>query len=231
MKRSFKFYIVFWSVLVAVFNVIAFVSTGWVGQEKYTPAFWCGYIFIMLAFVVNLIYATMALYSNDVKKIFYNIAFFRGSYAGLILAFVTGGLFMLIPVMPYWVCILIAVIVAGGNTISLIKAKTAATIVAEVDEKVVTSTQFIKILTADAQSLVTAAKTNEARELAQRVYEAARYSDPVSTDALAGVEQQIESALAAFTTAILTNAEDPAAAAETLLYLINNRNEKCKVLK
>lgn len=231
MKRNFKFYIAFWAVLVAVFNVLAFVSTGWAGQEKYTPAFWCGYIFIMVAFAVNLIYAAMALYSNNVKKVFYNIAFFRGSYAGMILAFITGGLFMLIPMMPYWVCILIAVIVMGGNTISLIKAKSAATIVAEVDEKVAASTLFIKTLTADTHSLVTAAKTDEARALAQKVYETARYSDPMSNEHLAGVESQIEEALASFTTAVLTNADDVAATADTLLYLINNRNEKCKAFK
>ena len=231
MKRYFKFYIAFWSVLVVVFNVIAFVSVGWAGQEKYTPAFWCGYIFIMLAFVVNLIYAALALYSKDLQKMFYNIAFFRGSYAGLILAFITGGAFMLIPVVPSWACIIISVIVMGANTISLIKTKTAATAVADVDAKIATSTQFVKVLAADTQSLIGAAKNDEARQLAQKVYEAARYSDPVSNEQLAGVEQQIEAALAEFTTAVISGSDNVAAAADILLYLINNRNEKCKALK
>ena len=231
MKRNFKFYIAFWLLLVAVFNVIAFVSVGWAGQEKYTSAYWCGYIFITLTFLLNLAYAAVALCSDNLKKVFYNLAFFRKSYAGLILAFVVGGLFMLTSVIPGWVCIFVAVILMGMNTISLLKAKAAASIVEDTDEKISQSTRFVKLLIADAQALIAVAENDEARKLAQKVYEAVRYSDPVSNGLLAEIEQKIKEALDVFETAIRTNGDNMTAAADNLLYLIKSRNEKCKALK
>lgn len=231
MKKNIKFYVAFWTVLVVVFHVIAFVSPGWTGQEKYTPSFWGGYVSIVVAFVVNLIFAIMALYTNDAKKLFYNISFFRSNYAGLILAFVTGSVFMLLPSIPYWICTLISVIVMGVNLVSLIKARTAAKLVSDVDDKIANNTQFIKRFVAETQSLVALAKNEEARQLAQKVYEAARYSDPVSNEQLAEVEQKIEGAFEAFATAIRTDSKEASTEADTVLYYIKNRNELCKALK
>ena len=49
MKKNFKYYIGIWSVLFVLFNVIAFISPGWITHDKYTSSFWIGYIFITLA--------------------------------------------------------------------------------------------------------------------------------------------------------------------------------------
>ena len=45
MKKLFKNYAVIWAILFVAFNIIAFVSTGWVGIEKYTVSFWTGCIY------------------------------------------------------------------------------------------------------------------------------------------------------------------------------------------
>ena len=60
MKKNFKQYITAWAVLLVLFNVIAFVSVGWINIEKYTPSFWIGYIFITLTFIGQLICAKFA---------------------------------------------------------------------------------------------------------------------------------------------------------------------------
>ena len=38
MKKMFKSYFAIWAILLILFNVIAFVSVGWVNQAKYTPS-------------------------------------------------------------------------------------------------------------------------------------------------------------------------------------------------
>ena len=53
MKKNFKLYVVAWTVLLALFNVIAFVSVGWINQEKYTASFWIGYVLIMLGLFLH----------------------------------------------------------------------------------------------------------------------------------------------------------------------------------
>ena len=75
MKNGFKFYALIWLALVVVFNVIAFVSVGWIGYEKYTSSFWIGYIFIMVAFVGQLICSYVALKETNINKTFYNICY------------------------------------------------------------------------------------------------------------------------------------------------------------
>lgn len=70
MKKVFKFYFAVWAVLLALFNVIAFVSVGWAGVEKYTPSFWIGYIFVTLSFIGQIVCAYFALKDEDIKKLF-----------------------------------------------------------------------------------------------------------------------------------------------------------------
>lgn len=230
MNKYIKTYISFWAILLVVFNVIAFVSTGWLGQEKYTPAFWCGYVAIMLSFAANLLCAWLAFRGRNNKQVFYNLAFFRINYAGLILSFVVGGGFMLTSVIQLWVCILVSVIAIGANTVAFIKAVAAAALVEETDNKLQTNTEFIKLLTADAKSLASTAKSEQNHVLTQKVLEAVRYSDPVSCTALSEIEQQLQQSFDSFAKCILEN-QDAAQAADQVLYLIEKRNQQCKALK
>ena len=100
MKKSFKLYLIAWAALLALFNVIAFISVGWADQEKYTASFWVGYIFITIMFIGQLGCSYMAFKADTAQKLFYNISLIRTSYAGLIASFIFGGLCVLISPMP-----------------------------------------------------------------------------------------------------------------------------------
>ena len=65
MKKGFRFYLSIWAVLLVLFEVIAFVSPGWAGQEKYTASFWIGYVVITLAFVGQLVCAIVAFRADN----------------------------------------------------------------------------------------------------------------------------------------------------------------------
>lgn len=232
MKKPFKFYFAVWAVLFVLFNVIAFVSVGWAGVEKYSPSFWIGYIFITLAFIGQLACAYYALKEDDVKKTFYNISLITTSYTGLILSFVFGGLCMLISPLPYWVGIVLCAIVLAFSVISVIKASAAVEIVNDVDKKVKESTLFIKSLTVDAENLLSRAKSEEVKAECKKVYEAVRYSDPMSNAALASVESEIIIKFAKLSEAVAKNdLEQISALADELVVLIGDRNKKCKFLK
>lgn len=232
MKKVFKFYFAAWAVLLALFNVIAFVSVGWAGVEKYSPSFWIGYIFITLAFIGQLACAYFALKDEDIKRTFYNISLLTTSYTGLILSFVFGGLCMLISPLPYWVGIVLCAIVLAFSVIPVIKAAAAVDEVNTVDEKTKESTLFIKSLTIDAESLMSRAKSGEVKAECKKVYEAVRYSDPMSNAALASVESEISIKFAKLSEAVAKNdLEQISALADELVVLIGDRNKKCKFLK
>ena len=233
MKKSIGVYSVIWAICLAVFNVITFVTPNEIGGvSKFTASFWVGYVFITVAFIGQLVCALFALKAENIKKMFYRIPMISISYTGLILMLIAGGIFMAIPTLPEWIGIIVCAIILAFNAIAVIKATAAAEVVGGIDEKVKTQTFFVKSLTADAQSLMTSAKSDELRTEAKKVYEAIRYSDPMANDALAELDIQIKRQFNAFSDAV--KAEDDELAKETadaLAEIIERRNQECKLLK
>lgn len=225
MNKNQKRYIGFWAILFVLFQLIAFISPGWINIEKYTSSFWIGYAFITASFIGQLICALSALKEKNLTKLFYKIPLIRISYTGLIVSFVFGGACMLLSLLPYWIGALVAVIVLAATALALVKASAAADIVAEIDSKISEQTFFIRNLTVEAEDLMIRAKNPEATAACKKVYEALRYSDPMSNDALAEIEGKIEAQFAAFSNSVSADA------AEELLLLIGERNRKCKLLK
>ncbi len=232
MNKQFKNYLVVWAVLLVLFNVIAFVSVGWEGYEKYTASFWIGYVFISLCFVGQLACAYKALKEENLTKLFYNIPLFKASYSGLIASFVFGGACMLISPLPYWVGIILCAIVLTLNFFSVMKASVAVDAVAQIDKKVKVQTFFIKSLTVDAETLMARAEGEEIKAECRKVYEAIRYSDPMSSDALSTAESQITLKFAALSDAVAVGDLNAVqAAAREVVILVEDRNKKCKVMQ
>ena len=232
MKKRFNLYIVALAVLLALFNVIAFVSVGWAGQEKYTSSFWIGYVFINVMFIGQLICSYMAFKADSAKKLFYNISLIRTSYIGLIVSFIVGGLCMLISPLPYWVGVIVCAIVLVANVLSVVKATAAIDEIERIDTKVKTQTFFIKSLTVDADTLMASAKSEAVKAECRKVYEAIRYSDPMSHDTLSSVESQITVKLVELSEAVKTDdANKVIAITNEIVVLVADRNKKCKLLK
>lgn len=225
MNKNQKYYIGFWVILFLVFQAIAFIAPGWSNIEKYTSSFWIGYAFITISFVGQLICTLNALKEDNLTKLFYKIPLIRISYIGLIVSFVFGGACMLISPLPYWIGAIVAVIVLAVNALSVVKASAAADIVAEIDEKVRKQTFFIRNLIVEAETLMAKTNESESKALCKKVYEALRYSDPMSSDALDEIEGKIGAQFAVFSDTLSSDT------AKDLLLLIGERNRKCKLLK
>lgn len=232
MKKAFKSYFAIWAILLVLFNIIAFVSVGWINQEKYTPSFWVGYVFITVCFIGQLVCAKAAFNAKNLQKLFYNIPLISLSWTGLIVSFVIGGLCMLISPLPYWVGVISCAIVLAVVAIAVIKASVAADAVSSIDDKIKTQTFFIKSLTIDAEGLIARAQTEEIKSECKKVYEAVRYSDPMSNAALASIESEITKTFAKLSEAVVdNNFETVSEFTSEIIVLIGDRNKKCKLLK
>ena len=232
MKKNFKFYLISWAVVVALFNVIAFVVPSIPTLEKYTSSFWIGYVFITITLIGQLICAYVALKDDSSQKLFYSISLVRTSYIGLIVSFVVGGLCMLFSPLPYWVGAILCAIVLAINIIAVMKATVAINEVERIDEKIETQTAFIKALIVDAESLIARAKSETIKSECKKVYEAIRYSDPMSHTELATIESEIAHQFSLFVDAVKADdAEKVLDNATEICLLINDRNKQCKLLK
>ena len=232
MKKGFRYYAAAWALLFVLFNLLVFVPPRFVGEyDKFGGAFWAGYVGITVAFVGQLVCAHFALKAENAQKLFYNLPLVTVSYTGLVLTLVCGGLCMVVPDLPNWVGALVCLLILVFCAVAVIKAAAAAELVAGVDEKVKTQTQFIKNLTVDAENLCARAQGDAAKAACKKVYEAIRYSDPMSTPALADIESQIALKFNALSTAVTNGADNISALTDELVVFIMERNKKCKVLK
>ena len=193
MKKNFKSYAIIWAVLLAVFNIVVFLARpvipGYV--VSYDVRFWIAWVFIIASFAANLLCANKAFKAENLEKLFYKVPLITVSYTGLIAMLVLGGALMLIPNCPVWIAAVVCAVIAAFTAISVVKANWAGDAVNEVHEKVKTQTQFIKLLTVDAETLLGKAKTPDAKITAKKVYEALRYSDPMSSEALGEIEAEL----------------------------------------
>ena len=76
------------------------------------------------------------------------------------------------------------------------------------------------------------AVTPESKDLVKKVYEAVRYSDPMSNEHLSEIEGRIGYEFRIFEAAVKSgDAVAMENQAQELLILLDNRNNKCKALK
>lgn len=232
MKKRFGIYVLIWAVLLALFNVIAFVSPGWIWFEKYGASFWVGYAFITVTFFGQLACAWFALREERASKLFYKVSLIATSYTGLIVTFVVGGLCMLISPLPYWVGAIVCSVVFAANVVAIVKAAVAVDEVQKIDDKVKVRTGFIRKLTLDAEALVANAKDAAVKAECKKVYEVIRYSDPMSDSELADIENKIAEKFAKFADAVKSDSTKVVCELSAELFvLVSERNNECKLLK
>ena len=233
MKKNFGLYSIIWAFCLVIFNIIVFITPNRVAElNKFGGAFWVGYIFITIAFIGQLVCVFFAFKDKDLNKFFYKLPLLSISYTGLILMLIVGTACMSIPNLPNWIGIIVCVSIIAFNAIAIIKATTAADIVSGIDEKIKTQTFFIKSLTADAETLMKSAKSDSVKTECRKVYEALRYSDPMSKDVLASTESQIKIKISELSEAVkMDDSKKVAEMVNEVVILIEDRNKKCKLLK
>ena len=237
MQRAFRIYLIAWAIMFVLFNLVVIVlpketMIAGVTYTKLGGLSWITLIVFELCFVGHLACTWFALRRNKLSGTFYRLPLIRLSYACVIVTLVLGCLAMAIPGLPSWIPLIVALLVTAIYVFSILKAAAAAEIVESIDKKVQAKTTFIKTLTVDAQTLLARAKSEPVKNACKKVFEAVRYSDPMSANALTDVESRIRTEFDALTDAVIAdNVDDATASADELLTLIKERNSRCKMEK
>ncbi len=233
MNKNFQSFWLYWLVSLVLFHALVFLPPAEIfGVARYTrPAFWIAYAMILVSLILLLLCGVLAL-RGDKESIFLRLPILKTGFGFVTLAVILGAPFLIFPVLPAWIGGMLSVIVSFLFAVGVLKASAAAENAEAVGQKTERKTAFIRSLVASAQTLKENAKDKTAEAAAGRVYEALRYSDPVSDPALNDVEEEIFDTFNRFEEAV--SRSDGAAVAllsEKLLALINERNRKCKLLK
>lgn len=233
MKRTFNIYAICWVILLIMFNIVVFLIPNEIaGESKYSNGFWIGYSFVTISFIGQFVCTYYAFKRDSLKEFFYSIPLITISYVSTIVSILVGMICIVVPFIPTWIGTIVCLLILGFSAVTVLRAKATAGIVSEVDDKIKAQTIYIKALTSDAQTLMEKASSPELKPKLKKVYEAIRYSDPMSNEALANIESQITIRFDELLKAIESNNSDEVKElADEVVVLLNDRNEKCRLLK
>lgn len=233
MKKTFKQYTILWAILLVAYNIIVFAVRPIAGFVRlYDARFWISWGCVVLAFLIQLLLARKAFQSENKERFFLNIPLITESYAALIVMIVAASVLMLIPDCPAWIAVIVCTVICAFSGLAVVKAEIAADVVSDLDKKIKSNTLFIKSLTMDAERLMAKAKSTEVKVECKKVFEAVRYSDPMSHDTLSGIESQLSIQFAKLSEAVASDSADLVVAITAdFLALSAERNNMCKLLK
>ncbi len=214
MKFQNKIYCVVNSVAVALFAALSLVFS------QFDVQFWVCFVATVTLLAIQTVVVVVADKNCD-KKLF-NILSPRGvGYVSSAISVSVATAFCAVRSLPSWVGALVVALFGILTVVSAFLSKQLAVL-----------DSFIRQATVDAEVIMSRAATEQLKALSKNVYEALRYSDPVSDVRLQPIEEKIGKLLSQFSIDIDNN-DLPAATehAKTLIRQVEERNIRCKAYK
>lgn len=191
-KLSAKSYVnisIIYAAVFAIYNIIVMLLFD--GKNE---IFWTSYAFLCVSFAVNIFLTLFTLRNADVEAVFWGIPLLSFSvfyfFGELFISFVfmlfrnVAGIKLTISIQAIFM--LIFVIIAG---VAILTRNTAASITENIETKV----QSIKMLSVDVKLLEDQCMDAELKKELHKITEAIRYSDPMTHEALADLDNIIRS--------------------------------------
>ncbi len=236
MKKGLKFYVIAWAIMFILFNVAVaalpkeFTLLG-VTYEKYGGLSWVTLIVLELCFLLHLIITAAALNQKKLSGTFYRLPLIRLSYGCLVVTLILAVVAML-AIIPSWVPLALALLVLAVYAFAILKAGTAAALVEGVDKKVETSTRSMKALYASVAACADRCADPELKKPVQKLAEALRYADPVSSEATREAENTLRMYLVDLESAVdSSNADKVKSICAAMTSALADRNRLSKLGK
>lgn len=209
-----------------VFNVLAFVL-----PLPISPAFLIAYFCTLVMFITFAVTAAR-IFKKDTQaqSVLLGWPVLKVAYTALLIqaiaffAIAAAGLFL-----PVWLVIILEVLYLAGAFVCLLMRDTARATVVHNEQAMQDSTALIKKLRAQAKGLAASNPRPELKADFEKLYEALRYADPVSSPATAQCETEIEALMGALPA--MNTPEAMRAMIENILSKISMRAEICKAGK
>lgn len=220
-KNSSKGYLIL-GILFVLVSVIAFA----VPSEKNT-AFWISYTFTLIAFAAQIVIWKSTLgRAESLKSKFLGFPIVHIGMVYLVVQVIAFGVFLFIPTLPIWSAVVACTVVAGVSSVCMIASDVGRSEIERVSAKVQEKAFYIKQLQADVELLVGAETDAATKSTLTQLAEKIRYSDPMSNEQIADIEDRITAKVAE-----LKSSTDKVKIINELNSLLDERNRKIKILK
>ena len=220
-KNSTKGYVIL-GILFALVSIVAFA----VPTVK-TSTFWIAYVFTVAAFAAQIgIWKTALGKEETLKSKFLGFPVVHIGIVYAAIQVIAFAVFMFVPTLPAWSAIVVCSVIASVSAVCMISADAGRNEIERVEAKVQKNVFYIRELQADIELLADNESDAAVKTALTQLAEKIRYSDPLSNEQLADLENKISTKVAELKTAsskleIITE----------LNSLLDERNKKCKILK
>ena len=225
MKKDTMRGIVGLGVLLILYILIAFLI-----PFAKTATYWVSFVFTLIAFCVVAASIYIAFVKNpDAKSKFYGFPIAKLGVIYGVVQLIAGLIFMALGVwIPVWVAVLIYAIALGVAAIGLISADAVREEIQRQDVKLKKDVSFMRNLQSKVCQMATQCDAPELKKFAEDI----RYSDPVSSDALGDIEQELAAAVEELQAAVVDgDSESVAQLCRKASAVLSERNRLCKLGK
>ena len=201
-----------------------------------TAAYWVAFVFGLIAIAAQAYVMRAAFdHGEPVKSKFYGYPIARIGVIYLVLQIIVSLLIMALGFafkVPAWVALIVCVLLLGVSAIGFIAADIMRDEVERQDAALKANVKTMRALQSKAASVAGLCADEETKKTLTALADKFRYSDPVSSDAVAGIEADLVSAVDELQTAVVDG--DLAAAKQLCSKIeakLNERNRICKLNK
>lgn len=186
-KNRIRFYIIL-AVVFVIFTVIAFVA-----PFPHNIVFWLSYAFGVISVAVQAYSWPSAFAGDGTKSKVYGFPIARVTTIYMIVQLILSLILMVAgEKVPVWIPMILYIVLLGLTAIGMIAAETARDEVERQETVKQVNTGTMKALRAKAAAIAGACTDSEHKIALDKLAEAFRYSDPVSSDATQKLEMKLE---------------------------------------
>lgn len=227
-KNAIRWWVVLGVVLV-VYNVLAFTL-----PFPKTAVFAVSYLFTMIAILAQIYVIRTAFYRGEgVKSKFYGFPIAKLGVIYLAVQLIAGLVFMALGlIVPVWLPLALYVVLLGIAAAGFVAADAVRDEVVRQEIKLEKDVSRMREFQAKGRALVTLNKVPEAARPLEKLAENLRFSDPVSSEALTEVEDQLAECLAQLQEAVSAQkTEQILSVCQEAERILAERNQLCKLSK
>jgi len=215
-------------IVIAVYNVVLFVL-----MDNRNQMFWISYVFTMIALVLPLL-VFISQMNKDItpKKTFLGLSLLMTIPVYIIIQVIVGAIFMFLPEDLNKISVIVQVIILAVFALLFISSLIVKDHAETFDEKVAEKRIYIQSLVVDVQGMKDRANDALLKKNLSALEDAFKYSDPMSHESLAPLENKIASLTAELDAMIVSGDQDAAQAKiKEIEQALTERNRKTKLLK
>lgn len=232
MDKNTKRYLAIIAILVVVYNVLVFLIPF---PHEDNATYWLGYAFGLVAILSQVYVGYLGLYKKEnIKSMFYGFPIVKLGVFYLLAQLGVSVIFFVINAfvsVPYWIILIISILLIGAFGIGLITTKTYQEEIEKLENNEPLTTKFISDLRIETKILCDQYQGSAYSVNLEKLYEEVRYSDPKSNDQTESIEDEINKKFIEIKAALADSQINVNEMIGKLINLIKERNYRVKLGK